>query len=124
MSLFNTADKQSSNSSINKDNENIPLILHPLMQMFMNLKWKTVTGSFHCHLMFQIILLLAVTMTGVHYVKFSSCVKVSDVEDYESYLKKDMKLEMYANVTCYRNDHYQMLGKFKFINQRCKISTK
>ena len=63
MSLFETA----------RNNERSSLLLHPLMQIFLNLKYKTVWMTFLVQIIFQLFLVVVFTIVGIEYVEFTSC---------------------------------------------------
>ena len=60
-----------------RDNEVSSLLLHPIMQIFLNLKYKTVWTIFFIQMFFQIVLVIVFTAIGVTYVEFTSCKEVN-----------------------------------------------
>ena len=63
MSVFLAAEK----------NRRGDLLLHPLMQIFLSLKWDTVKKLFWAKIVFQILLVAILTSIGVKYVDTTNC---------------------------------------------------
>ena len=63
MSLFEAA----------KNNEISGLLLHPLLKIFINLKYKTVRMTCLFQIIFKMALVIAFTIIGIKYVEFTSC---------------------------------------------------
>ena len=63
----------SSITSIDDEKMKKFLILHPLLQIFLNLKFKTIRWQFRLLFLFQIVLTIALTLIGVQYLQFTSC---------------------------------------------------
>ena len=49
------------------------LLMHPIMQTFLKLKFKTVRPIFLFQIMLQIILVLTITALGIYYVELTNC---------------------------------------------------
>ena len=49
------------------------LILHPLLQIFLDLKFKTILWQFRLLFLFQIVLVITLTLVGVQYLQFTAC---------------------------------------------------
>ena len=62
-----------------ENNDKPPLLLHPLLQIFMVLKFKAVSSYFnYLQLLFQIVLTATLTSIAVEYVKLTSCTMNKD----------------------------------------------
>ena len=66
MSVFLAAEK----------NHRGDLLLHPLMQIFLSLKWDTVKILFWAKILFQLILVAILTTIGVKYVDTTNCIEI------------------------------------------------
>ena len=102
MSLFMVTDDQVSYSSKvaqKANDEKLPLFLHPLLQVFLEMKWDTVRLYFWWDVFLQIFFIGFLTCTGVYYVTYTSCkpIKInapnSSVDALECFINKDIKLE-------------------------------
>ena len=56
-----------------KNDDKPPLLLHPLLQIFLNLKFKRVLVMLLLQIMFQVMQLLPFTAMAVHYVQMTTC---------------------------------------------------
>ena len=97
MSLLKTAQEECPMSSVT-DNSEQPLLLHPLLLIFLHLKFKTVKRVFYIRFVIHFIIVLILTCTGVYYTRLTSC-KLSP-----------------NNVTCFENNY--------FITKTCPIGEK
>ena len=87
MSLLKTAQEVCPMSSIT-DNSEQPLLLHPLLLIFLHLKFKTVKRVFYIRFVIHLIIVLILTCTGVYYTRLTSCILSPN------------------NGTCYENSYY------------------
>ena len=72
MSLLSAAAEHSSMSTIG-DPERYPIILHPLIQLFLSMKFKSIRFMFLSKLLFHVILVILLTTIGIRYVELTSC---------------------------------------------------
>ena len=72
MSILVNAEKK---SSLGIDDEKMKkfLLLHPLLQIFLDLKFQTILWQFRLLFLFQIILVITLTLVGVQYLQFTAC---------------------------------------------------
>ena len=77
MSILVNVEKK---SSLDIDDEKTKkfLILHPLVQIFLDLKFKTILWQFRLLFFFQIVLVITLTLIGVQYLQFTSCETVTE----------------------------------------------
>ena len=77
MSILVKAEKK---SSLDIDDEKMKrfLILHPLVQIFLNLKFKTILWQFRLLFLFQIVLVITLTLIGVQYLQFTACETITE----------------------------------------------
>ena len=80
VSLLIAAEKQSS-MSFDGDQERSPILLHPLLQIFLSLKFKSVGLMFLFELIFYIILVMLLTKIGIEYVELTSCEMIENQDD-------------------------------------------
>ena len=138
MSLFITANQPLKISQVSEDDEHLPLVLHPLLQLFISLKWKTMQKYVFTDLILHLLLVIFITQNGVHYVQYSSCTPI-DIDDcQQDYFKtndfqlrwitegnnsmpSDVSLNTCKKNTngrfCWENDYYQLNPKFDIINE-------
>ena len=72
MSLLSAAAEHSSMSTIG-DPQRYPIILHPLIQLFLSMKFKSIRFMFLSKLLFHVILVILLTTIGIRYVELTSC---------------------------------------------------
>ena len=77
MELLKTAEEQTRVRCIEDTNANKLLILHPLLQIFLSLKFKTIRFQFWILLIMQTILVCTLTASGVVFLQFTSCTNVT-----------------------------------------------
>ena len=65
-----------------KDKGWYPLLAHPLMQIFLNLKWRAIGAFFWLKLFFQVILVATMTYNGIMFVNIPHCEIVCDSSEY------------------------------------------
>ena len=72
MSILVNAEKK---SSLDIDDEKTKkfLILHPMLQIFLDLKFQTILWQFRLLFLFQIVLVITLTLVGVQYLQFTAC---------------------------------------------------
>ena len=58
---------------ISKANDKLPLLLHPLLQIFLNLKFSSIKKVYIIQMLFQILLVASFTVITVNYVQLTSC---------------------------------------------------
>ena len=77
MSILVKAEKK---SLLDIDDEKMKrfLILHPLVQIFLNLKFKTILWQFRLLFLFQIVLVITLTLIGVQYLQFTACETITE----------------------------------------------
>ena len=80
MILLERAEKQSRLPYIEDQNLKKLIVLHPLLQIFLNLKFRTIRLQFWLLLAFQILFVITPTTIGVIYVQFTAC-EVTDVDN-------------------------------------------
>ena len=80
MSLFVTANQPLKISQVSEDDEHLPLVLHPLLQLFISLKWKTMQKYVFTDFILHLLLVIFITQNGVNYVQYSSCTPI-DIDD-------------------------------------------
>ena len=78
MELLKKAEKQAFVRSIEDTNSNKLLILHPLLQIFLSLKFKTIKIQFWILLLMQMILVGTLTASGVVFLQFTSCTNLTE----------------------------------------------
>ena len=94
-----------------------PLLAHPLMQIFLNLKWRAIGAFFWLKLFFQVILVATMTYNGIMFVNIPHCEIVCDGKDgdygvNEKYkeLIKDFNNTICNNVTeTYYSDRFHKI---------------
>ena len=57
------------------------LLLHPLMQIFLDLKFNTVWTKIMFDIFYQLLLVLVLTWMGVLYINFTTCRRTKGPED-------------------------------------------
>ena len=70
-------DKQNEITLLDKANDN-DLLLHPLMQIFLELKFNTIWTKIMLDIFFQLLLVMVLTWMGVMYVNFTTCRQTSE----------------------------------------------
>ena len=110
MSLFIVADDQVSYSSKvahKADDEKLPLFLHPLLQVFLEMKWDTVRLYFWFEVFLQMFFIGFLTYTGVYYVTYTSCkpIEIDAPDARECFTNKDIILE---------ENGFDVDGRYKF----------
>ena len=110
-------------SSSDKSVEKLPILLHPLFQTFMSLKWKTVRKYGVLEVITHILLVVFITITGVQYAVQNDCNYIKEPNDNDCHIRYDYRQNRYKNETphsdtcirknelCFKNDYYNM--KFK-----------
>ena len=86
-----------------KANDKPPLLLHPLLQIFLNLKFNSFQKIYLIEFLFQIFLVATITVLTVHYVQLTTCQLDIDTESFENqYGVKGthMHLRNGTNITC------------------------
>ena len=78
MELLKRAEKQTWVRSIEDTNANKLLIMHPLLQIFLHLKFKTIRIQFWILLIMQMILVGTLTASGVVFLQFTSCTNLTE----------------------------------------------
>ena len=73
MKLLEKAMDQSNLLSIEDNNLKKLIILHPLLQIFLHLKFKTIRPQFWLLLAFQFVMVVTLTLLGVLFVQFTAC---------------------------------------------------
>ena len=58
---------------ISKANDKLPLLLHPLLQIFLNLKFNSIKKVYIIQMLFQILMVASFTVITVNYVQLTSC---------------------------------------------------
>ena len=91
MSLLSAAAEHSSMSDIG-DPERYPILLHPLLQMFLSMKFKSIRFMFLSQLIFHVILVTLLTTIAINYVELTSC-QIKENEE-----------------NCFKNDKYGIEG--------------
>ena len=116
------------NSSSDKSVEKLPILLHPLFQTFMSLKWKTVRKYGGLEVITHILLVVFITITGVQYAVQNDCNYIKEPNSDDCHIKYDYRQNRYKymlqkhetphsnncirkNELCFKNDYYNM--KFK-----------
>ena len=79
MALLSKVEEQSSVSVVDDAQVKKLLILHPLLQIFLYLKFKTIRPQYWFLLLFQIAFVITLTSIGIVHVQFTSC--ENDTED-------------------------------------------
>ena len=69
------------------DNVYNSLLLHPLMEIFLNLKWRAIGMSFLIKMLFQIILVATMTCNGIIFVNMQHCEIVCNSSE-EAFLRE------------------------------------
>ena len=97
MSVFNAAER----------NRRKELFLHPLLQIFLSLKWHGIKPIFWLKILFQIILVIVLTLVGIQYVEVTHCSQ--EFKDFPNCFRSTYKTDM---VICHskenNNTSYQM----------------
>ena len=76
--------KQHSPVQLVKANDKPPLLLHPLLQIYLNLKFNSIQKIYHIQFLYQILLVATFTALTVHYVQLTSCTLNINMESFES----------------------------------------
>ena len=58
---------------ISKANDKLPLLLHPLLQIFLYLKFSSIKKVYRIQMLFQILMVASFTVITVNYVQLTSC---------------------------------------------------
>ena len=91
MSLLNKAEKQSRISSIEDVNLKKMIILHPLLQIFLDFKFGTIGFLFWMMFLIQAINAITLTIIGVQFLQFNACREISNDTCFEwKILDKDI----------------------------------
>ena len=77
MKLLICAEEQSKLRCIGDVNLRKLLVLHPLLQIFLNLKFKTIRYYFNLLLVFQFLMVVMLTLIAVEFVQFTDCYESS-----------------------------------------------
>ena len=75
MSLLVNAEKK---SPMDDEKTKKFLILHPLLQIFLDLKFQTILWQFRLLFLFQIVLVITLTLVGVKYLQFTACETITE----------------------------------------------
>ena len=67
-----------------KANDKPPILLHPLLQIFMNLKFNSFQKIYFIQFLFQVLLVATFTAWTVHYVQLTSCKLNIKMETFEN----------------------------------------
>ena len=133
MILLDKAEKQSRLPYIEDQNLKKLIVLHPLLQIFLNLKFKTIRLQFWLLLMFQILFVITLTTIGVMYVQFTAC-EITDLDNstgdlcftnrYLDWLEDESLRKICANhevwsLTC--NKTITIANNGSALEQLCKI---
>ena len=116
MKLLDKAMDQSILLSIDDDNLKKLIILHPLLQIFLNLKFKTIRPHYWFLLAFQFVMVLTLTQLGVIFVQFTACEKVSST-DIATFKNRYINVEHTSNLTKDVNESWSCLKCEKNIFQ-------
>ena len=75
MEPFIVATRKSPFASVNmEESKDLPLLLHPVLQAFLNLKWRTVRMAITFWFVFQFLCILAFTIGPIQYAYYSQCI--------------------------------------------------
>ena len=66
---------------ISKANDTPPLLLHPLLQIFLKLNLNSINKVYIMQMIFQILMAVSFTLMTVHYVKLTSCL-LDDTDNF------------------------------------------
>ena len=78
MALLSKVEEQSSVSVVDDAQVKKLLILHPLLQIFLYLKFKTIRPQYWFLLLFQIAFVITLTSIGIVHVQFTACERMDD----------------------------------------------
>ena len=78
MSLLDKSKHHSKISSIEDVSYNKMIILHPLLQIYLNFKFKTISFLFWTMLLLQAIIVATLTMIGIVFVQFNTCREIKN----------------------------------------------
>ena len=74
METFVVATRKAPFASVNmEESKDLPLLLHPVLQAFLNLKWRTVRMAIFFWFVFQFLCILAFTIGPMQYAYYSQC---------------------------------------------------
>ena len=82
------------------------LLLHPLMQIFLNLKFKTVERMFKLAALFDLVLTMTLSWIGITYVDITNCNTFENGSAFSTYTEKiiyENHTSNEANVICHLN---------------------
>ena len=72
--------------SITVENDKPPIVLHPLLQIFLDLKFRGAGKRFIMRILHQLLLTICITISAVNYIELTSC----KIKSYE--LPEDNKI--------------------------------
>ena len=78
MSLLDKAKSRSKISSIEDVSYNKMIILHPLLQIYLNFKFRTISFLFWIMLLLQAIIVATLTIIGIVFVQFNTCREIKN----------------------------------------------
>ena len=125
MELLNKAEEQSSLPTIDDKNPQKMMILHPLFQIFLTLKFRTIRFLFWGLLFLQAILVATLTTIGVEFVQFTACdVSNSSSSCFTNRYLDTLEIDICPNITEFRltcDQNITSTNEGNALEQLCKI---